>query len=208
MVGVFMFLIWNIIPKNQRTPYFWNWCQWEAAEWDILSSLWFYPLLSPFIAEAQQSKSIPSCGWALTRNNYTRKMSCFLFLHPSVFKSVSIYPQPWLPRSFLLHFFCRLVLFLFCTLPWLCFCIIPSSSFVVLCHSFLQCIVSPQPPLLTAFVSLPLYPNYEMLQSSFRYLPTCYCCFRWHWWWWWWLMGVEECCVTGLIKSRVNRDQS
>lgn len=115
-------------------------------------------------------QSNSSCGWALNRNNYTRKMSFHpLFVHLSVFRCLSILHHGF--HSLLLSvIFCLHVLFLFCMLPLLCFHIIPSSSFVVLCHSFLQCFVSTQPPLLSAFISPPLPPSYEMLQPSFRYL--------------------------------------
>lgn len=122
-------------------------------------------------------QSNPSRGWALTRNNCTRKISfSSVFLHPSAFNSFSIYPRPWLSLSFLLspifcHFFSPCCpVFLFCPLSLLCFHIIPSSSFVVVCHSFLLCIVSLQPPLLAAFISPPLHASQEMPQSSFRYL--------------------------------------
>lgn len=112
-------------------------------------------------------QSNPSCGRA--RNNYTRKMSFSSPFSPSVFNSVFISPPPWRSTlfSFLSYFLPLLFALLSCFFSLLCLRIVPSSSFVVLCHSFPQCIVSLQLPLLAAFKSPPLHPRCKMLQSSF-----------------------------------------
>lgn len=48
-------------------------------------------------------QSNPSCGWALNKNNYTRKMSFHpLFVHLSVFRCLSILDQAFTLFSFLL----------------------------------------------------------------------------------------------------------
>ncbi len=112
-------------------------------------------------------QSNPSCRWAPTRNNYIRKMS-FLF---SIFSFLSNLNCGF--HSFSLSFL-PLFTVLFCCISACLACvhIIPSSSFVVPCHSFLQCIVCLHPPSPFSFYLTSFQPKPQNASVLVK-IPTC-----------------------------------